>query len=95
MNYVKIPTILTFIFKNLKTVDENSRLPCYAINPLNGQKIPIYFKNDSKFGTLNAQGTPYLDSKLGSTLFLMSPFNFFLIKKHIYLLRNSKFEPIR
>lgn len=28
------------------------------------QKIPIYLKNDSEFGTLNSQGVPYVDAKL-------------------------------
>lgn len=52
--------------KNLKSnLKENSRLPCYAINPFTKNKIPLFLKNDSEFGTLNSQGIPYVDSKLG------------------------------
>ncbi len=51
------------IFDNL----DHKKLKCYAINPLNDkQLIPIYLnENDSYFGTLNANGEPYVDSKLG------------------------------
>ncbi|CAF0843335.1 unnamed protein product [Brachionus calyciflorus] len=53
------------IMNNLRTdVQENSRLPCYAIHPFTKQKIPVYLRNDAEFGTLNAQGVPYVDSKL-------------------------------
>jgi hypothetical protein len=51
------------IFDNLN----HYKLKFYAINPLDNKNlIPIYLNNeDSYFGTLNANGEPYVDSKLG------------------------------
>ena len=56
------------ILKNLneQSCIENQRLACSAINPLNGQKIPIYFSDDeSLFGARNANGVPNLDARIG------------------------------
>lgn len=56
----------SFYLKNLKlNLEENSRVPCHAVNPFTGEKIPIYLKNESEFGILNSQGVPYVDAKLG------------------------------
>jgi len=60
--------------KRLETYEENSLLPCYAINPLNGKQIPIILKSDADFGTLNAQNVPYVDSLLGKSPFLLLTF---------------------
>ncbi|RNA40230.1 putative leucine--tRNA mitochondrial [Brachionus plicatilis] len=53
------------ILKNLNLdMEENDQLPCNAVNPFTGDKIPIFLKNESEFGTLNSQGVPYVDAKL-------------------------------
>lgn len=45
----------------------SNKLKCHAINPLDDKHlIPIYLNEDDVyFGTLNANGQPYVDSKLG------------------------------
>ena len=45
------------------------QLPCYAISPFSDVKIPIYLNtNNGYFGTLNANGVPYVDAKLGKAI---------------------------
>lgn len=46
-------------------VKPNEKLQGYVINPITNEKIPLYLKEDDKFGELNANGTPCVDSKLG------------------------------
>ena len=57
-------------FQNLTHVKENEKLSCYAVNPFNGDKIPIYLKEDSVFGAVDLQGVPHVDSRLGNMHFL-------------------------
>lgn len=49
----------------MESFKENSFVDCYAINPINNQKIPIYLNSNDNFGELNANGAPYLDARLG------------------------------
>lgn len=46
-------------------IEENNLVPCHAINPFTRERTPIYLRNESEFGTLNSQGVPYADAKLG------------------------------
>jgi hypothetical protein len=51
---------------NEKSYIENKRLACSAINPINGEKIPVFINDDeSLFGARNANGVPNLDARIG------------------------------
>jgi hypothetical protein len=51
---------------NEKSYIENKRLACSAINPTNGEKIPVFINDDeSLFGARNANGVPNLDARIG------------------------------
>lgn len=51
-------------------VTPNEKIPGFAINPLTNERIPVFLKNDDHFGELNANGIPYVDSKLGTYQYL-------------------------
>lgn len=63
------------VLKNLNelNISENKKLKCFAVNPLNNSKIPIFISNDeSLFGKLNANGVPNLDARLGKIISVLS-----------------------
>ena len=69
--------------------NEIEKLNYYAINPINGQEIPIFVNNDySQFGSLNAHGIPHLDSRIGKlkskTIFLPNLFCKYLVFLRLY-----------
>ena len=67
--FIQINFTYTLIIKtswqHLDSYNENSFLDCYAINPLSGNKIPIYLNSNEDFGEKNADNKYCLDAKLG------------------------------
>ena len=68
----------------------NQQVPGYAINPVTGDRIPVFFKDDTHFGELNSNGVPYVDSRLGIKISLnIMVFNNFFFNLIGY--RNTEF----
>ena len=51
-------------------VKPNERVLGFAVNLVTQDKIPVFLKEDNEFGEVNANGIPYVDSKLGKAVII-------------------------